>query len=88
MRVVRMRRGWKLRLTDNEFSVLHKIAARGLRGVDFDKFTFKERKVLSEDRWSQDPLAPDEDRRAEDGAENETERNALEAEGGGGQDDG
>lgn len=70
MRVVRMRRGWSLRLTDNEMELLQKAVLRGLvafsrEGVR-ERLPYKVRKVLMRDaRWAlpRGPLRPDEDRR-------------------------
>jgi hypothetical protein len=70
MNVSRMRRGWRLRLTDNEMEMLRHVVARGL--VDFQRVNVRERlpwkvrKVLTRDaRWSlpHGPLWPDDDRR-------------------------
>jgi hypothetical protein len=70
MRVVRMRRGWRLQLTDNEMEMLQKAVLRGLvafrrEGVR-ERLPYKVRKVLSSsDRWElpHGPLVVDEDRR-------------------------
>jgi hypothetical protein len=65
-----MRRGWRLRLTDNEMEMLRHAVARGL--PDFqrvnvrERLPYKVRKVLMHDpRWAlpHGPLVPDEDRR-------------------------
>lgn len=69
MNVTRMRRGWRLRLTDNEFEVLREAVNRGLASFDAaqrEAMPYKLRKVLdSSDRWRlpHGPLIPDEDRR-------------------------
>jgi hypothetical protein len=69
MQVVRMRRGWRVRLTDNEFEVLREAVNRGLATFDPDQrkaMPYKLRKVLyNSNRWSlpHGPLIPDEDRR-------------------------
>jgi hypothetical protein len=66
MKVVRMRRGWRLRLTDNEYEMLKEVVNRGLVGFDGDELPYKVRKVLGSNRWSlpHGPLIPDEDRRS------------------------
>jgi hypothetical protein len=69
MRVVRMRRGWRLRLTDNEYEMLRAAVNKGLATLNTeerDALPYKVRKVLlSDNRWSLNggPLAADEDRR-------------------------
>jgi hypothetical protein len=69
MHVVRMRRGWRLRLTDNEMEMLREAVNRGLATLDADQreaLPYKIRKVLMRDaRWElpHGPLIPDEDRR-------------------------
>jgi hypothetical protein len=66
MSVVRMRRGWRIRLTDNEFKLLREAVNQGLAVIDASKLPYKVRKVLfASDRWLRpyDPLMPDEDRR-------------------------
>jgi hypothetical protein len=69
MQVARMRRGWRLRLTDNEFEMLREAVNRGLATLDEDQIEalpYKIRKVLTRDgRWSlpHGPLWPDDDRR-------------------------
>jgi hypothetical protein len=67
IQVVRMRRGWRLRLTDNEFALLRVAVNRGLAAIDGDTaeaLPYKVRKVLLSDRWSLlGPLTLDEDRR-------------------------
>jgi hypothetical protein len=76
MRVVRMRRGWRLRLTDNEFEMLKTAVNRGLAALsreEIDALPFKVRKVIDGGggannesfRWQlpHGPLIPDEDRR-------------------------
>lgn len=67
MQVTRMRRGWRLRLTDNEFEMLKEAVNRGLATIDEQQraaLPWKIRKVLSM-RWDlpHGPLIPDEDRR-------------------------
>jgi hypothetical protein len=74
MRVVRLRRGFRIHLTDNEFEVLKHVLMRGL--LDFEDpeiratLPYKGSKVLNSKRWA-DPLAIDEDRR---GAEHASEQ--------------
>jgi hypothetical protein len=68
MQVARMRRGWRLRLTDNEFEMLREAVNRGLATLDDaqrEALPWKIRKVLSP-RWElpHGPLIPDEDRRS------------------------
>lgn len=64
-----MRRGWRIRLTDNEFEMLREAVNRGLGALDAndrEALPYKIRKVLySGDRWElpHGPLTPDEDRR-------------------------
>jgi hypothetical protein len=69
MNVSRMRRGWRLRLTDNEFEMLREAVNRGLATLDEDQreaLNYKVRKVLFSDRWAlpDGPLRADEDRRS------------------------
>ena len=68
MKVVRMRRGWRLHLTDNEMQMLREAVNRGLGVLNDDQtraLPYKVRKVLHSNRWSMPhgPLIPDEDRR-------------------------
>lgn len=68
MQVARMRRGWRVRLTDNEMNLLREAVNRGLGAFDEDErehLPFKIRKVLRSSRWRRPdgPLMPDEDRR-------------------------
>jgi hypothetical protein len=69
MDVSRMRRGWRLRLTDNEFEMLREAVNRGLATIDDaqrEALPWKIRKVLTRDgRWElpHGPLIPDDDRR-------------------------
>ena len=68
MQVARMRRGWRVRLTDNEMEVLREAVHRGLATIDQDQreaMPYKLRKVLVSSRWRlpRGPLMPDEDRR-------------------------
>lgn len=68
MKVARMRRGWRVRLTDNEYELLRAIVARGLGTVEpnqTDAWPYKIQKVLFSERWTQPhgPLIADEDRR-------------------------
>jgi len=66
MKVVRMRRGWRLRLTDNEFELLQEAVKRGLPTIDpvaAESLPYKVRKVFDSTRWKLDPLVADEDRR-------------------------
>jgi hypothetical protein len=65
MNVIRMWRGWKMRLTDNEMEVLREAVARGLDGMDKETLPYKWKKVLSENRWlgPDGPLVADDDRR-------------------------
>lgn len=76
MRVVRMRRGWRMNCTDMEMELLRRMVRRGLEVFDAEDFaalSYKERKVLRrtdphrrERRWElpDGPLVMDEDRRA------------------------
>lgn len=74
MKVVRMRRGWRVNLSDLEYQMLREAVRRGLSAIDAfeldDRLPYKIRKVLRGDdsgptRWTppNDPLAADEDRR-------------------------
>lgn len=68
MKVVRMRRGWRVSLTDNEYIVLKEALERGLAAFgdeELDHLPYKLRKVLHSPRWARGlgPLYPDEDRR-------------------------
>ena len=68
MQVARMRRGWRLRLTDNEFEMLREAVNRGLATLDEDQreaLPYKIKKVLHSTRWSlpHGPLIADDDRR-------------------------
>lgn len=65
MQVARMRRGWRVRLTDNEMEVLREAVNRGLATIDKEAMPYKLRKVLWSNRWSlpHGPLIPDDDRR-------------------------
>jgi hypothetical protein len=68
MNVTRMRRGWRLRLTDNEMEMLREAVNRGLATIDDDQraaLPWKIRKVLRDGRWElpHGPLIADEDRR-------------------------
>lgn len=69
MIVARMRRGWRVRLTDNEMELLREIVHRGLGTLDegaIASLPYKVRKVLADkERWSwpPGPLIADEDRR-------------------------
>ena len=69
MHVARMRRGWRLRLTDNEFELLRAVVNRGLGTLEPDHveaWPHKICKILySSQRWSlpHGPLSLDEDRR-------------------------
>ena len=65
MEVARMRRGWRVRLTDNEYEVLREAVNLGLAAIDKDALPYKLRKVLWSNRWSlpHGPLTPDDDRR-------------------------
>jgi hypothetical protein len=70
-----MRRGWRLRLTDNEFEMLKTAVNRGLAALsreEIDALPWKVRKVIDghslhgeEGRWQlpHGPLIPDEVRR-------------------------
>jgi hypothetical protein len=67
MKVVRLRRGWRVNLTDNEHELLRELVNRAL--VDLDEvevmsLPHKIRKALTA-RWElpHGPLFPDEDRR-------------------------
>ncbi len=68
MMVVRMRRGWRLRLTDNEFELLREAVTRGLGALDeaaILALPYKVRKVFESKRWAdRDPLTADGDRRS------------------------
>lgn len=75
MKVSRMRRGWRVSLTDNEFEMLREAVNKGLRAIEVyhldDSLPYKLRKVLhgsgnGPTRWAlpDGPLTPDEDRRA------------------------
>jgi hypothetical protein len=68
MDIARMRRGFRLRLTDNEFEMLREAVNRGLAALDDsarEALPYKIRKVLHSNRWSlpHGPLSLDEDRR-------------------------
>jgi hypothetical protein len=65
MNVARMRRGWRVRLTDNEMEVLREAVKRGLPAIDKTTMPYKLRKVLGSRRWRlpHGPLWPDDDRR-------------------------
>jgi hypothetical protein len=66
MNVAKMRRGWRVRLTDNEMHLLREAVNRGLATIDKDALPYKLRKVLWSNRWAlpDGPLMPDDDRRA------------------------
>lgn len=69
MQVVRLKRGWRVNLTDNEYEMLRAAVDRGLGVIKMyqldERLPYKVRKVLSDVRWEgQNPLTPDEDRRA------------------------
>ena len=70
MIVARMRRGWRVQLTDNEFELLRMAVNRGLvafrRPGVRQRLPYKVRKVLDvSERWQlpHGPLIADEDRR-------------------------
>jgi hypothetical protein len=68
MNVSRMRRGWRLRLTDNEYEMLKEAVKRGLATLDANQreaLPYKIRKVLHSNRWAlpDGPLMADDDRR-------------------------
>lgn len=70
MRVVKMRRGWRVHLTDNEYEMLCEAVNKGLGAIALyhldDRLPYKVHKVLHGDpRWKlpDGPLRPDEDRR-------------------------
>lgn len=67
MKVVRLRRGWRVNCTDNEFELLRAVLAVGRGALDanwIEALPYKIRKVILEERWvSREPLQPDEDRR-------------------------
>jgi hypothetical protein len=68
MEVSRMRRGWRLRLTDNEFEMLREAVNRGLGALDQEAryaLPYKLRKVLLTPRWERPdgPMSIDDDRR-------------------------
>jgi hypothetical protein len=55
MMVTRMRRGWRLRLTDNEMALLREAVNSGLAALAADQrdaLPYKVRKVLYSARWS------------------------------------
>jgi hypothetical protein len=69
MNVVRMRRGARLRLTDNEFELLQEAVKRGLETINqtsAQALPYKVRKIFDSARWSlpDGPLSFDEDRRS------------------------
>jgi hypothetical protein len=69
MKVARMRRGWRVSLTDNEYILLRETVERGLAafdGEELEHLPYKLRKVMRSPRWARPlgPLYPDEDRRA------------------------
>jgi hypothetical protein len=68
MYVTRMRRGWRLRLTDNEMNLLREAVTRGLGAFgeeEREHLPYKVRKIFLSNRWAQPlgPLVADEDRR-------------------------
>lgn len=67
MNVTRMRRGWRITLTDNEFELLRITVEHGLGVASWfeERLPYKVRKVLRSERWI-DPLHVDEDRRADE----------------------
>jgi hypothetical protein len=69
MHVTRMRRGWRLRLTDNEMHLLREAVNRGLGTFgeeERERLPYKMRKIFLSHRWTEPdgPFVPDEDRRA------------------------
>lgn len=68
MKVVRLRRGWKVSLTDNEMELLRATVQRGLNTFEtyaVEAMPHKIRKVFMDQRWDlpHGPLTADEDRR-------------------------
>jgi hypothetical protein len=70
MKVVRLRRGWRVSCTDLEMELMREALRRGLEALNADDYAalpYKVRKVFrATRRWTlpEGPLAIDEDRRA------------------------
>lgn len=69
MRVVRLKRDWRINLKDSEYEMLREAVKQGLVAIKAfglqGRLPYKIRKVRDNARWTlpHDPLAPDEDRR-------------------------
>jgi hypothetical protein len=80
--VSRLKRGWRIHLTDNEMAALREVVAHGLADFEDPKLLKAlangVRRVLTSDRWRsiEGPLSIDDDRRTDNSNQRETPGNA------------